>query len=318
MVVLLYEGITEPVRHLHRLIDEGHERWVLAKDYLDLLKVRPALSRGEGGSRTGKADVFFAKVNFRYPGSAENALTDVTLNISAGTRVAVVGPSGGGKSTLELRVDQSGMRRLARHEHISWLWAGKDPLPIYLPRVGMLSQDVYIFAGTVAENIRYGQPEATAEQVELVASIAGLADFIDSHPLRYEAPLGHHGVGLSGGQKQRLGLARVLLQDPDVLVLDEPSSNLDPQSSRRFFQQVLQSFPRKTIVVITHDLDNLDWADQLVMIENGTLRETGTPHELLRNDSAVRALRDDPGKLTRGAFLRAQVRPEGAAAQTLR
>jgi ABC-type multidrug transport system fused ATPase/permease subunit len=158
----------------------------------------------------------------------------------------------------------------------------------------MLSQDVYIFAGTVSDNIRYGRPDASDLAVQHAAKQAGLSDFIDRLPEDYNTMLGQRGAGLSGGQKQRLALARVLLQAPDVLVLDEPTSGLDADGSREFFRQVMLSFNGKTIIVITHNLENLYWADYVIMIESGTIREAGSPGELLNRESAVRSLKEGP------------------------
>jgi ABC-type bacteriocin/lantibiotic exporter with double-glycine peptidase domain len=122
--------------------------------------------------------------------------------------------------------------------------------------------------------------------------MAGLGAFVRTLPKRFDTILGQRGAGLSGGQKQRLALARVLLQDPDVLVLDEPTSGLDADASRAFFRQVLRTFNDRTIIVITHNLDDLSWADYVIVIESGTVRESGTPDGLFSWESAVRALRD--------------------------
>lgn len=288
MIVLLYERMTEPVRHLHRIVDEGHERWLLAKDFLEILKTSPSRDEVQRNSPPLPVDVVFDDVNFRYPGRDTDTLRGVVFDIPAGKNAAFVGPSGGGKSTVARLI--AGLIP-ATHGRVL---VGGQPAndSSVLARVGMLSQDVYIFAGTVSDNIRYGRPDAPQLAVEQAAQRAGLAHFIDTLPGKYNAVLGQRGAGLSGGQKQRLALARVLLQDPDVLVLDEPTSGLDADGARAFFRQVLQSFSGRTILVITHNLDNLFWADFVIMIENGTIREMGCPAELLTRDSAVRSLKE--------------------------
>ncbi len=158
--------------------------------------------------------------------------------------------------------------------------------------IGMLSQEIYIFAGTVAENIKYGHPSATDDEVCAAARLAGLAKFIESLPEGYETMLGQRGSRFSGGQRQRLALARVILQDPSVVLFDEPSASLDPANARRFFSEVLRAFEGKTVLVITHDLKDVGWADQIILIESGQLLEAGPPRELCSGNSEFRRLAD--------------------------
>jgi len=288
MILLLYDRMTEPIRHLHRIVDEGHERWVLAKDFMDILKISTAENERHCAPVPEPVAVMLQDVHFRYPGRANDSLDGVTLQIPAGKNVAVVGPSGGGKSTIARLI--AGLiapthGRVILGDPFGKICGGQA-------RVGMLSQDIYIFAGTVSDNIRYGRPGGSQSEVEHAARKAGLDGFINTLPEKYNTMLGQRGAGLSGGQKQRLALARVLLQDPDVLVLDEPTSGLDADGSREFFREVLRSFRGRTIMVITHNLENLSWADYVIMIEGGTVRECGSPAELLSRESAVRSLRE--------------------------
>ena len=288
MILLLYERMTEPVRQLHRIVDEGHERWLLAKDFLEILKVSTAEDDGHGASLLQPVAVVFEDVHFRYPGRDKDTLGGLTFEVPAGKRVAIVGRSGGGKSTVARLI--TGLVT-PRHGRVV-VGDQSEKNSGSHPSVGMLSQDVYIFAGTVSDNIRYGRPDASQLAVEHAATKARLSDFIDSLPEKYNTMLGQRGAGLSGGQKQRLALARVLLQGPDVLVLDEPTSGLDSDGSREFFREVMRSFSGRTIIVITHNLDNLHWADYVIMIESGTIREMGSPAELLNRESAVRSLKE--------------------------
>ncbi len=288
MILLLYERMTEPVRHLHRIVDEGHERWLLAKDFLDILNTSTDTGDAQPVSTSSQARIAFDNVRFRYPGRETDTLRGIGFEISAGKKVAVVGPSGGGKSTVA-RLITGLLKPTSGHVHITNDEMNSAGRP---PRVGMLSQETYIFAGTFSDNIRYGRPEASQEEVEVASQRAGLETLINMLPKKLDTLLGQRGAGLSGGQKQRLALARVLLQDPDVVVLDEPTSGLDADASRAFFRNFLRSFRGKTIFVITHNLDNLSWADHVILIENGTIREAGKPAELLGSESAVCSLRD--------------------------
>jgi ABC-type multidrug transport system fused ATPase/permease subunit len=290
MILLLYDRMTEPVRQLHRIVDEGHERWLLAKDFLEILKVSTVEGDGQSASLLEPVAVIFEDVHFRYPGRDNDALSGVAFEVPAGKNVAVVGPSGGGKSTVARLI--TGLVAPSQGRVVVGNQSAKNSRSH--ASVGMLSQDVYIFAGTVSDNIRYGRPDASKLAVDHAAKQAGLSDFIDTLPEKYDTMLGQRGAGLSGGQKQRLALARVLLQTPDVLVLDEPTSGLDADGSREFFRHVMRSFSGRTIIVITHNLENLHWADYVIMIESGTIREVGSPAELLNRESAVRLLKEGP------------------------
>ncbi len=285
MLLLLYDRMTEPVRHLHRIVDEGHERWLLAKDFLEILETCIADDESSDCRISEPAKVTFDDVYFRYPNRNTDTLRKVRFEICAGAKVAIVGPSGGGKSTVA-RLITGLVKPTGGHVLIG------DESASRVPRLGMLSQDIYIFAGTLADNIRYGRPDASRAMVETAAQNAGLAAIVNKLPGKYDTMLGQRGAGLSGGQKQCLALARVLLQEPDVVVLDEPTSGLDADASRTFFRQVLHTLGDKTIIVITHNLDDLSWADYMIVIENGSVREAGTPHELLERQGAGRALRD--------------------------
>lgn len=274
-LVMLYGSVTDPVRHLHRIIDETAERWILARDYLRLLEVMPVDRPAAAPCERRGLPVRLEGVTFAYAAGSGPALREVSLSLPAGARAAVVGPSGCGKSTLAKLIaglygPQQGRVRVGGAE-VEPLERGGAR------RVGMLSQEIYLFAGTVAENIRYGRPEASDAEVARAAEIAGLGGFIEGLAEGYDTLLGQRGAGLSGGQKQRLALARVILQDPDVVLFDEPSAALDPENARRFFHEVLALFAARTVIVITHDLRDLSWAQQVVELEQGRVVRCGEP-----------------------------------------
>ena len=168
-----------------------------------------------------------------------------------------------------------------------------EPIESVNASVGVLSQEPYIFQGTIQENIQYGRPAATDEQVCEAARIAGIADHIESLPDRYQTQVGQRGSGLSGGQKQRIALARVILQDPSLIVFDEPSSSLDPANARRLFEAVMSVFADRTVLVITHDWSNLDWADRVIELGKGYVRWDGAAEQfrerqdMLRDESRI-------------------------------
>lgn len=290
MLVLLYERVSDASRNLHRIIDETNEKWILAKDYLCILDIAPVVRNSESTGRKPTLDLAFENVSFGYSGGDNLVVNAISFSFSQGSKVAIVGESGSGKSTIAklltgIYQPLAGRITIGGHTIKPIEYSGSTT-------VGMLSQDIYIFAGTVAENISYGSHDASDEDIRHAAAVAGLSDFIANLENGYHTELGQRGNGLSGGQKQRLALARVLLQNPEVVIFDEPSASLDPENARRFFDIVLQVFQDKTVVVITHDLKNLNWADKVVMLENGHIGEIGTPQELGAYNTAFRSLRD--------------------------
>jgi ATP-binding cassette subfamily C protein LapB len=263
-VMLLFDRMFEPVRHLHRLVDEGHERWTLCRDLLDILAVPPvSMRRIADPGHPLDADV--EGLSFTYPGRDEPVLHNVSLRIAPGQHAAVVGRSGSGKSTLGRL-----LAGLLPPDQGSILIGGVDPFAqrgaAWLPPVGYMTQEPYIFAGTIFENVRFAHPDSTEDQVKAALILAGLPEMAETGRLHGQC-LGQGGAGLSGGQKQRVMLARVLLLKPRFIIFDEPSSALDPYAAKRFFSDVLAALDGSTVLVITHHTSDLAWAD--VVLEFG-------------------------------------------------
>ena len=213
-------------------------------------------------------------VSFRYPGSDARALHGVSLEIEAGRTTALVGPSGAGKTTLvnlicrfydadagEIRVDDHQIRDLDLDG-----WRG---------RIGIVSQDIYMFGATVAENIAYGSPEADRAAIEAAARLADADAFIQRLPAGYDTRIGDGGISLSGGQRQRLALARAIIRDPEILILDEATNALD-SLSEHLIRDALDHFGRdRTVVVIAHRLSTIERADRIVVLDHGQIAEEG-------------------------------------------
>lgn len=218
-------------------------------------------------------------VSFTYPGSVNPVLNGIDLRVEAGATVALVGASGSGKTTLCNLV-----ARFYDPSAGAVLLDGVDLRRIEVDSfrriLGIVEQDVFLFDGTIAENIGYANRDATAEQIVAAAQAANAAEFIDAIEKKYDTLIGERGVRLSGGQKQRIAIARAILADPRVLILDEATSNLDTQSERLIQHSLAELMKGRTCFVIAHRLSTIRDADLIVVLEKGRIVETGT-HEAL-------------------------------------
>jgi ATP-binding cassette, subfamily B, heavy metal transporter len=227
----------------------------------------------------GPAEVEFAHVDFFYD-KERQILADVSFTIPAGKRVAVVGHSGSGKSTLarllyrfyevssgEIRVNGKNLKELRQASLRS--------------AIGIVPQDTVLFNDTILYNIRYGRPEATAEDVEEAARAAHIHDFILSLPARYDSMVGERGLKLSGGEKQRVAIARAVLKNPRILIFDEATSALDSKSEKAIQAELERISVGRTTLVIAHRLSTVMDADQILVLNQGRIAERGTHPELL-------------------------------------
>ncbi len=219
--------------------------------------------------------IAFEGVSFGYPGRPP-ALTDVSLQIAAGETIAIVGPNGAGKSTLAhllMRLHEPAAGRI----RIDGVDIATVSLQTLRRQIGVVPQHVLLFNATVRDNIAYGRPEPTRAQIEAAARAARAHDFISQLPQGYDTLIGDRGVRLSGGQQQRLALARALLKDPPILILDEATAMFDPQGEMEFLAAARGALKGRTVVLITHRPASLAVADRIVRMEDGKLREGGFP-----------------------------------------
>ena len=235
--------------------------------------------------------VRFAGVRFRYPTRTDVQVLDtLDLDIRAGQRVALVGPSGAGKSTilqllLRFYEDYEGRITVDGHEI-----RGLD-LPRYRANLGIVPQEVLLFAGTIGENIEYGRPGATREEIDAAARQANALEFIERFPEGLDTVVGERGVKLSGGQRQRIAIARALLKDPKILLLDEATSSLDAESERVVQEALDRLMEGRTSIVIAHRLATVRDVDRIFVIDEGRVVESGTHDELsLREDGLYNSL----------------------------
>ena len=228
--------------------------------------------------------ISYRDVHFAYPdtpGEAEDeVIRGLSLDIRPGETIALVGPSGGGKSTTcsllprfydvtsgSIAIDGQDVRSVTQRS--------------LREAIGLVQQDVYLFDGTIAENIAYGRPDATLEEVREAARRANIADFVESLPEGYETQVGERGSHLSGGQKQRVAIARVFLKNPPILIFDEATSALDNESEQAVQESLAELSRGRTTLVIAHRLSTIKNADEIVTMEGGRVSERGTHDELL-------------------------------------
>jgi ATP-binding cassette, subfamily B, bacterial len=286
VLVFLTQRLLWPLTGLAEVIDLFERAMASTRRILDLL-AEPVHVRDEGGialQEPVKGDATLDKVSFHYPSSGAG-IRDISLTVPAGNTLALVGATGSGKSTLiklllrfydpshgEIRIDGQPIRDLS--------------LKSLRGAIGLVSQDVYLFEGSIRENLAYGNPDATDAEIIDAAKTAEAWNFIEALPEGLETPVGERGVRLSGGQRQRLSLARALLKDPPILVLDEATSAVDNETEAAIQRSLKRIGHNRTVIMIAHRLSTIVDADSIAVIEGGKVLEQGTHRELLEQDGA--------------------------------
>ncbi|PTB99296.1 ABC transporter [Marinobacter sp. Z-F4-2] len=286
VLVFLTQRLLWPLTGLAEVIDLFERAMASTRRILDLL-AEPVHVRDEGGKALQepvKGDVELEKVSFHYPSSGAG-IRDISLTVPAGNTLALVGATGSGKSTLiklllrfydpsngEIRIDGQPIRDLS--------------LKSLRGAIGLVSQDVYLFEGTIRENLAYGNPAASDAEITDAAKTAEAWSFIEALPEGLDTPVGERGVRLSGGQRQRLSLARALLKNPPILVLDEATSAVDNETEAAIQRSLKRIGHNRTVIMIAHRLSTIVDADSIAVIEGGKVLEQGTHRELLDQDGA--------------------------------
>ncbi len=239
-----------------------------------------------------KGQVSFKQVAFSYPSRADvKVLKDVTLNATNGAQIAIVGPSGAGKSTLA-----SLLLRFYEPESGAILFDGRPaqsfPLTQLRKQMAYVPQDVMLFGGTILENIAYGRPGASEAEIIEAARQANAHEFISRFPEQYQTLVGERGIKLSGGQRQRIAIARAILNNPAILILDEATSSLDSESEQLVQEALEHLMENRTSFVIAHRLSTIRNADMIVVIDKGVVAESGTHDELMSHNGLYRKLNE--------------------------
>lgn len=281
--ILYINNFTEPVKKLVNFTEQFQNGYSGYERFLEIMNIAPDIADRPDAVelKDVQGDIEFDDVSFHYEENKENVLSHVNLKVRPGEYVALVGSSGAGKTTLCSMIPRfydvsSGSVKLD----------GKDIRDIKLKelrrQIGIVQQDVYLFAGTVMDNIRYGKPEASDEEVVRAAMAANAHEFIMSLPQGYDTDIGQRGVKLSGGQKQRLSIARVFLKNPPVLIFDEATSALDNESEK-IVQYSLEKLAKdRTTFVIAHRLSTIRNAQRILVLTENGIAEEGTHENLLK------------------------------------
>lgn len=289
---LLYINIfTEPVKTLIDFTEQFQNGYTGFERFMEIINVKPDIRDRKNAvdMKHVKGDIEFDNVSFRYEEQSEKVLNHINLSVKAGSYMALVGSSGAGKSTLcsliprfydvtggSIRIDGTDIRDIR--------------LKSLRSHIGIVQQEVYLFVGTIYDNIRYGKPDATREEVIEAAKSANAHEFIMSMPDGYETDIGQRGIKLSGGQKQRISIARVFLKNPPILIFDEATSALDNESERVVQESLEVLAKNRTTFVIAHRLSTIRNAERILVLTEHGIEENGSHEELMAKDGVYKKL----------------------------
>ena len=288
-IYALYVGIfIQPIEMLLHFTEMFQRGFTGFRRFCEIIDTAPEITDSPGAVEltNPRGSVAFKDVSFSY-NKEQSVLQNINIELAPGKTVALVGPSGGGKSTIcallmrfydtcagKIEIDGKDIRNYT--------------LSSLRKNIGIVQQDIYMFSGTIRENIAYGKPDATMEEIINASKRANIHDFVMSLPDGYDSQTGERGVRLSGGQKQRISIARVFLKNPPILILDEATSALDNESERKI-QGALQDLAKgRTTLVIAHRLSTIRHADEIIVIDKGLVVERGT-HDILINNDGIYA-----------------------------
>ncbi|MBC1818173.1 ABC transporter ATP-binding protein [Listeria welshimeri] len=285
--ILLTNVFIRPIEKINNVIESYPKGFAGFKRFLEVMDTEPAIQDEKDARPAGefRGDIAYKQVSFEYS-DGKNVLNHINLSIKAGETVAFVGPSGAGKTTIcnllprfydvtdgEITIDNQNIKDFT--------------LPSLRAQIGVVQQDVFLFSGTVRENIAYGKLDASDEEIEHVVKLAHLSKVIEEMPDGLDTIIGERGVKLSGGQKQRLAIARMFLKNPPILILDEATSALDTETEQVIQASLEELAEGRTTLIIAHRLATIKHADRIIVVNETGIAETGTHDELLTKENGA-------------------------------
>ncbi|WP_185615049.1 ABC transporter ATP-binding protein [Listeria marthii] len=291
--ILLTNVFIRPIEKINNVIESYPKGFAGFKRFLEVMDTEPTIQDEKDAKPAGefRGNIEYKQVSFEYS-DGKNVLNHINLSIKAGETVAFVGPSGAGKTTIcnllprfyevsdgEITIDGENIKRFT--------------LPSLRAQIGVVQQDVFLFSGTVRENIAYGKLDASDEEIAHVVKLAHLSKVVEEMPDGLDTIIGERGVKLSGGQKQRLAIARMFLKNPPILILDEATSALDTETEQVIQASLEELAEGRTTLIIAHRLATIKHADRIIVVNETGIAETGTHEELLaRENGAYKRLYD--------------------------
>ena len=281
----------QPIRSLASINMLFYQGGAAAKRVFGVIDTNISIKEEEGAPelKITKSNIDFKNVSFSYPSGNEKAVKDINFSISGGSTTAFVGHSGAGKSTIinliprfydptegNIFIDEQSIHDVS--------------LSSLRKNISLVSQDIILFDDTVRANIAYAKIDSTDEEIKKACDFAAAAEFIEKLPQSYETLIGENGVRLSGGQKQRISIARAILKNAPIILLDEATSSLDADSEEKVQNAIINLTKNRTTLVIAHRLSTIIRADKIIIIDKGKLVESGTHNELLKNSSIYKNL----------------------------
>jgi ATP-binding cassette subfamily B protein/subfamily B ATP-binding cassette protein MsbA len=279
--VAYLKTFNRPLRRISRLSERAARGTASGERILNMLRIEPSIRDGINAvcARRIQGEVTYKDVSFKYK-KGPLVLTDISFHINSGERVAIAGPTGCGKSTLA-----SLLPRFYDPVEGAVLVDGKDIQDFTISslrrNISLVFQEPVLFATTIAENIAYGKPDASREEIKNAAKRARIHEIIEALPEKYETVLGERGGTISGGQRQCVSIARAIIKNTPIVILDEPTSGLDSLSAELVMGALRELMPGKTIIIISHQIETICDVDRVLVLQRGSLIHEGTPENIL-------------------------------------